>query len=189
MFAISLIAPPVYSIHLPAGVKEQMRQLLVTRFMFFAAMILLVFIVGVGLVMWIETKRPEKDNAALYIIICGFITTNIGVLLANAKGEKNQDTLQSQNIVLDQVHEKVNGGTTKIIEALKTEHEMEIQRLQKEVTRERHDLKGLLNHASLSAEHYQTEAKEKAESAARLEAQVKDLTDKLANCAKPGKVA
>lgn len=160
-----------------------MRQLLVTRFMYYATMVLLFLMVGVGLIVWIEAKRPEKDNATLYVIIFGFVTTNIGVLLAKAAGDKNQDVLQNQNVVLDQVHEKVNGGTTRLIAAIKAEHDAAIATLREELQRERHTLKGQNGVLTAALNHVEGELVALRETKAHLEAQAANLAEKLSRCA------
>lgn len=182
MFAMPL-RPLLLSKHIPAGARETMRQLFVTRFMFFGAMVCLFLFAGIALIVWIETKRPEKDNLGVYIAIFGFVTTNIGVLLANAKGERVHDVLQGQNIVMEEVHQKVNGGTERLKAAMQAEHEAAMAAMREELRRERHDLKGEKQHLLSRAELAEQEAKAFAASVAKLEAQVATLMGKVGGVA------
>lgn len=166
------------------GVREQMRQLLVTRFMFYAALVVGIIIICLGLILWLEMKHPEKDNTALHLGILGFATTNIGVVLLKASTDRNQIVLQEQNVVLDSVHDKVNGGTTKMLDALKAEHREALEALRSEAQRERHTLKGDLHTEMLRVEHFQTENLILIQNMQSLRERVNDLTQKLADCAK-----
>lgn len=159
-----------------------------TRFMWFTFQAFMLFVAAFGLVACLELKRPEKDNTVLEALIFGFASTNAAILWTKAAAEKKQEataaktqeSLNKQDHVLDQVHEKVNGGTTKLVNSLKEEHEAAMTALRAEHSRERHKIDEDRQAKELQATVYQIEAKEKTDSVARLEAQVRDLVEKLA---------
>lgn len=184
------VLPLCYGADIPqffaGGVRKQMKQLFITRFMFYAALIVMILLICVGLIVWLELKRPDKDNTGLYVIILGFATTNIGVVLVKAATDRGQIVLQEQNVVLDKMHDKVNGGTQKLLNALRAEHDLAIAVLREESRRERHTLKGELHVEMLKVEHFQTENTAFIGTIHELRQQVADLTGKLVECAKQG---
>lgn len=187
------VLPLCYGADIPqffaGGVRKQMKQLFITRFMFYAALIVMILIICVGLLIWLELKRPERDNAILYSIILGFATTNIGVVLVKAATDRGQIVLQEQNVVLDKVHDKMNGGTQKLLDALRAEHDLAMVTLREEARRERHALKGDLHVEMLKVEHFQTENTAFIGTIHELRARIDDLTAKLVECAKQGSKA
>jgi len=165
-----------------------------TRFMWFAFQAFMIFIVAFAFVVGLEIKRPDKDNTVLEALILGFATTNAGLLWTKAAAEKaneavrqtaskTEETLNRQDQVLDQVHDKVNGGTTRLIEALKAEHDAALNALREEWKRDRHKIVQDLNAERLTAKADATELKEKATALAEAKAIIHDLTEKLSRCA------
>jgi hypothetical protein len=174
--------------------KEEASAMRLTRFMWFAFQAFAIFVAAFALVAALELKRPEKDNTVLDALIFGFATTNAGILWTKASAEKTaeavsqtagktQESLNRQDVVLEQVHDKVNGGTTRIIESLKAEHDANVRALREEHARERHRIdnakEAAIKEADLQASEWRTEAREKADQVAKLEKQVKDLTEML----------
>ncbi len=185
---------PITDVAKDAPTEEESAMRL-TRFMWFAFQAFSIFAAAFSLVAYLEIKRPEKDNTILDAMILGFATTNAGILWTKATAEKTaanvrettaltQQSLNRQDVVLEQVHDKVNGGTMRLIESMKAEHEAAIRALREEHARERHRIDNAKEAAcrdcELNAKEWEVEAKEKAETITRLESHVKDLTEKLA---------
>jgi hypothetical protein len=161
-----------------------MRQF-ITRFQWFAFETLLLFIAAIALVVWIESKRPDKDNATLYVIIFGFVTTNVGVLLSFATGQRNKDHLERQDLVLEQVHEKVNGGTARFMQALQEEHREALQKMMEDRRVERHDLANKADAFMRKAELLEHEMKSLLAEKVKAEARNAELVRELSRHAEP----
>lgn len=115
------------------------------RNIFFMFLIFMLFIFAALSVVWIERVRPEKDNVAIYLSIFGFVTTNCGLLVAKITVDQG---LQQQNVVLDEIHHKVNGGTERAMNQIREQHRIAM-----------HDMNNQLNNRELTIASLQAELK------------------------------
>lgn len=126
------------------------------KWAFFATIVFLLFLGAGAALVFIEYVRPDKDNVALHVVVFGFITTNVTFLIRSAMQDA---TLDKQNIVLDQVHDKVNGGTERAMSALREQHRVEM-----------HDKNNELNNMKLKLEMERAECIKSKEELAALKA-------------------
>lgn len=130
-----------------------------------------VLMLALGAVIYLEVKNPAKDNQILDGLIFGFALTWAGQLRSQAKADQIKETNQGQNMVLSEIADKVNGGTTKALEALKHQHLEEMKRLAEEFRVARHDWNGTIHAMNLMKEHLEVENRGLKEQMALMNAQ------------------
>ena len=86
------------------------------RNLLFGCIILMLFFGSACAVVFIEHVRPEKDNVALYVVIFGFVTTNVAFLVGKWAIDSGLD---AQNVVLGSITDKVNGGTERALNQIR----------------------------------------------------------------------
>jgi hypothetical protein len=124
---------------------------------------------------WIATHVRSGDGAVSGGIVAGGFAlagTLFMQILNYGQGRKNEDILHYQNEKLEKIEGKVDGETAAAVTAVRAEWQ-----------RDRHDLKGELQAKQLKAELAEAELKAAESQNAKLEAQVHDLTERLARCA------